>query len=121
MRIGSHGLHHQDWRTLGDGELHEELTASRRTLTEIAGSEITEAACPFGSYDRRVLRALHAAGYRKVFTSDGGTGSVGSWVSPRTTVHRGLPLQRWLDLAASGAHMRPGPVQLGKRLVKRVR
>lgn len=121
MAIGSHGCHHRDWRTLGDRELHEELAVSRRTLAGIVGNDITEAACPFGSYDRRVLRALHAAGYRRVFNSDGGTGSVGSWLSPRTTVSRDLPLQRWLDLARAGAHGRPGPVLLGKRLVKRLR
>jgi peptidoglycan/xylan/chitin deacetylase (PgdA/CDA1 family) len=121
MEIGSHGLGHCDWRTLTDGELHEELTVSRRMLAEIVGADITEAACPFGSYDRRVLRALRSTGYCRVFTCDGGTGSVGSWLSPRTTVHRGRSLQYWLDLAAAGASRRPTPVQLGKRLVKRLR
>jgi peptidoglycan/xylan/chitin deacetylase (PgdA/CDA1 family) len=121
MGIGSHGLHHRDWRTLDDRELHEELTVSRRTLAEIAGRDITEAACPFGSYDRRVLRALHEAGYRRAFNSDGGTGSLASWPSPRTTVNRSLPLQHWLDLAKAGARAWPSPMLLGKRLVKRLR
>lgn len=121
MRIGSHGCHHRDWRKLDDGELHEELSASRRTLTELAGADVAEAACPFGSYDRRVLRALRTAGYRRVFSSDGGTTSQGSWLAARTSVHRGEPLRHWLNLAATGAGVRPGPVQLSKRLVKRVR
>jgi peptidoglycan/xylan/chitin deacetylase (PgdA/CDA1 family) len=121
MAVGSHGLHHRDWRTLGDGELREELTAPRRTLAQVVGREVTEAACPFGSYDRRVLRALRAAGYRRVFSSDGGAGSSGSWLSPRTTVHRERPLQHWLDLATAGASGPPDPVLLGKRLVKRLR
>jgi peptidoglycan/xylan/chitin deacetylase (PgdA/CDA1 family) len=121
MVIGSHGLHHSDWRTLGDRELHEELTVSRRTLAGIVGNDITEAACPFGSYDRRVLRALGVAGYRRIFTSDGGTGSLGSSLSPRTTIDRSRPLQHWLELAKAGARGRPGPVLLSKRFVKRLR
>lgn len=121
MGIGSHGCHHRDWRTLDDGELHEELTLSRRTLAEIVGGEIVETACPFGSYDRRVLRALRAAGYRRVFNSDGGTGSAGAWLSPRTTVHRDRPLEHWLGLATAGPSGRPDPVLLGKRLIKRLR
>ncbi len=121
MEIGSHGLHHRDWRTLGDGELHAELTASRRALAEIIDTDVTEAACPFGSYDRRVLRALRVAGYRRVFTSDGGTHAAGSWLSARTTVDRSRPLEEWLELARAGGRKPPGPVQLGKRLLKRVR
>jgi peptidoglycan/xylan/chitin deacetylase (PgdA/CDA1 family) len=121
MEIGSHGFHHRDWRTLPDRELHEELTDSRRMLAEILGREITEAACPFGSYDRRVLRALRAAGYRRVFTSDGGTGPTGSWLAPRTSVNRSRTLQYWLDLVAAGSRSRPRAVQSGKRLVKRLR
>ncbi len=121
MGIGSHGLHHRDWRTLGGDELEEELTASRQVLAGIVGRDVVEAACPFGSYDRRVLRALRAAGYRRVFNSDGGTGSVGSWLSPRTTVHRDRPLWHWLELAAAGGSGRPGPALWGKRLVKRLR
>ncbi|HLM84746.1 MAG TPA: polysaccharide deacetylase family protein [Solirubrobacteraceae bacterium] len=121
MRIGSHGLHHRDWRKLDDEELRAELLTPREQLSRIIGSEITEAACPFGSYDRRVLRALRAAGYRRTFNSDGGTASAGSWLSPRTSVHRELPLQHWLDLAAAGAAGRPSLAESGKRLVKRLR
>jgi peptidoglycan/xylan/chitin deacetylase (PgdA/CDA1 family) len=121
MTIGSHGVHHRDWRGLDDRELHEELELSRQTLAGIVGSEIVEAACPFGSYDRRVLRALRVAGYRRVFTSDGGAGAADSWPSPRATVSRSRPLQHWLELAGRGAQRRPGPVLLGKRIVKRLR
>ena len=121
MGIGSHGLHHRDWRTLTDDELHEELAVSRHTLTEILDTEITEVACPFGSYDRRVLRAARAAGYRRVFTSDGGTHSANAWVTSRTTVARDRPLEDWLQLARVGARETPGPLLLGKRLVKRLR
>ncbi len=121
MQIGSQGVCHSDWRTLADDDLREELMASRRTLGAIVGSEITEAACPFGSYDRRVLRALNAAGYRRVFNSDGGTGAVDAWLSPRTTVEKSRPLRHWVELAETGGRAAPSPLLLGKRLIKRLR
>lgn len=121
MGIGSHGLHHCDWRTLGDEELENELVTSRRALAELIGEDIHEAACPFGSYDRRVLRASRAAGYRRIYNSDGGAGSARTWLAPRTTVNRSHPLEYWLDLAATGAGRRPDPIVLGKRLIKRLR
>ena len=72
MRIASHGLAHRPWRGLGATELAAELEGSRRLLEAAAGRPVTHAACPFGSYDRRVLHALREAGYERVFTSDGG-------------------------------------------------
>jgi len=121
MAIGSHGLHHRDWRTLTQGELERELVLSRRTLEDLLGEEVGEAAVPFGSYDRRVLRALRRAHYRRVFNSDGGSGPVGSWLMPRTTVHLGRPLQHWLDLVSASSNGRPTPTMRGKRLLKRLR
>ena len=49
---------------------------------------MTEAACPFGSYDRRVLRALRRTGYRHVYTSDRGLARRGDWLQARNTVQR---------------------------------
>lgn len=121
MAIGSHGMHHRDWRGLQRGELEQELIQSRRTLEGLLAEEVSEAACPFGSYDRRVLRALRRAGYRRVYNSDGGSGPLDSWLMPRTTVHRGRPLAHWLDLAANGSGTGPTAAMLGKRLVKRLR
>lgn len=121
MTIGSHGLRHRDWRASADAELQDELAGSRRVLEDMLGVPVTEAACPFGSYDRRVLRALRRAGYRRVYNSDGGCSSPAAWLAPRTTVHRERPLQEWLALAARGAHERPTAVRRAKRLVKRLR
>jgi peptidoglycan/xylan/chitin deacetylase (PgdA/CDA1 family) len=121
MGVGSHGCQHRDWRALTAEELDEELVASRRTFAEVLGHDVTEAACPFGSYDRRVLRALRRTGYRRVYNSDGGTCDTRAWLASRTTVDQDRPLQHWLDLAAAGAHRRPGLLPRGKRLVKRLR
>jgi peptidoglycan/xylan/chitin deacetylase (PgdA/CDA1 family) len=123
MSVGSHGLHHRNWCALADGELREELTVSRHTLAGILDTEIIEAACPFGSYNRRVLKALQAAGYCRAFNSDGDTGPPGSWLCSRTTVDREQPLEHWVGLASTGARVgaRSNPVLLGKRLVRRLR
>jgi peptidoglycan/xylan/chitin deacetylase (PgdA/CDA1 family) len=121
MRIGSHGLSHEDWRTLSDAALSEDLVASRRRLESIVGGKLEEAACPYGSYDRRVLSGLRAAGYRRVYTSDEGTASTTAWLTPRTSVHRRREIDAWLELVAAGPQARPDVTRLARRLVKRLR
>jgi peptidoglycan/xylan/chitin deacetylase (PgdA/CDA1 family) len=88
MTIASHGLEHRPWRGLGATELRAELEGSRRLLEDAAERPVTHAACPFGSYDRRVLHALRRAGYERVFTSDGGPARRDSWLQARTTLRR---------------------------------
>lgn len=120
MLIGSHGLYHRDWRSVAGDELHRELVDSRRTLAGICGQSIDEAACPFGSYDRRVLGALRSAGYRRTFTSDGGSCSSSAWLAARTTITVDRPLTHWLHLVASGPAARE-PVMRLKTVIKRLR
>ena len=120
MRIGSHGLHHRNWRTLSDAELSKELVASRTALAGLVGVDVSDAACPFGSYDRRVLRALRRAGYKRVYTSDGGTSTPTAWLASRTTITHDRPLDYWLALVGAGPTRRD-PALILKRYVKRVR
>ena len=42
MQIGSHGLHHRDWRAIPDDELRRELAGSRRALSNIIDAEVDE-------------------------------------------------------------------------------
>jgi peptidoglycan/xylan/chitin deacetylase (PgdA/CDA1 family) len=121
MRIGSHGLHHRDWRTLAAPELEDEVEQSRRRLSSLVGAAVDEAACPFGSYDRKVLRALRTAGYSRVFTSDGGSTSHRAWLASRTSVHRELKLEHWCELARGSGSRLPNPLLAGKQLLKRLR
>ena len=86
MTVGSHGMLHRPWRELGDSDLHEELVDAKRILEDVVGHPVTEAACPFGSYDRRVLRALRNGAYRHVYTSDRGAARSGAWLQTRNTV-----------------------------------
>jgi peptidoglycan/xylan/chitin deacetylase (PgdA/CDA1 family) len=89
MTIGLHGMHHQRWRGLSDGELDEEISGARHLLEDAAGAPLDAAACPFGAYDRRVLSRLEDAGIRTAFTSDGGWASSGAWLQARNTLRAG--------------------------------
>jgi peptidoglycan/xylan/chitin deacetylase (PgdA/CDA1 family) len=86
MEIGCHGMRHRPWRGLDDRALHEELVEARQILERAAGHPVTRAACPFGSYDRRVLRTLRGHGYWHVYTSDGGTARSGDFLQVRNSV-----------------------------------
>jgi peptidoglycan/xylan/chitin deacetylase (PgdA/CDA1 family) len=89
MSVGCHGMSHRPWRRLGDEALREELVVARKILEEIVERPVTEAACPFGSYDRRVLRFLRRYGYEHVYTSDRGLTRPDAWLQPRTSLERG--------------------------------
>jgi peptidoglycan/xylan/chitin deacetylase (PgdA/CDA1 family) len=121
MTVGSHGLGHRDWCELGDEELRAETLESRAALAKLIDAPVTEAAPPFGSYDRRVLRFLREAGYERVFTSDGGPGRVGARVMGRTSVGKELPLEHWLGLARRAGTEGPGLALRAKRLLKQIR
>lgn len=86
MGIGCHGMRHRPWRRLAGRDLDEELVDSRRVLERIMRRPVREAACPFGSYDRRVLRNLRRHGYRRTYTSDSGMARPGDWIQARNTV-----------------------------------
>ena len=86
MKVGSHGMTHRPWPDLTDRALDEEIVEARNVLGKVVGARIDQAACPFGAYDRRVLRHLRRAGYTRVYSSDGGRAKSGAWLQPRNTV-----------------------------------
>jgi peptidoglycan/xylan/chitin deacetylase (PgdA/CDA1 family) len=86
MSIGSHGLRHRPWRSVRGEELHKELVVAANTIASVSGQPVREVACPFGAYDRRVLTAIHRAGFRRVYTVDGGSARSEAWIQPRYTV-----------------------------------
>jgi peptidoglycan/xylan/chitin deacetylase (PgdA/CDA1 family) len=89
MAIGCHGMRHQPWRRLGEPALKEELVDARRVLEQVVERPVTEAACPFGLYDRRVLHWLRRSGYRRIYTSDRGTARTDGWMQARNSVRTG--------------------------------
>jgi peptidoglycan/xylan/chitin deacetylase (PgdA/CDA1 family) len=64
VEIGAHSVSHPRLDELGQAQLEEEVTASRRRLEEIIGREVHSFAYPHGAYDARVRAAVVAAGYR---------------------------------------------------------
>jgi peptidoglycan/xylan/chitin deacetylase (PgdA/CDA1 family) len=86
MQIGSHGMHHRDWRTLTADTLDEEASTARRQLEDMCGGPVTRAAIPFGSYDRRVLARLRKEDFKTVYTSDMGLARPDAWLKPRNSV-----------------------------------
>jgi len=89
-RIGSHGAAHLDWTGCDDAGLRRELITARKVIETAAGQAVTEAAIPFGRYDARVLRALRAAGYARVYSSDGGPADACDWPVPRSSLTAGM-------------------------------
>jgi peptidoglycan/xylan/chitin deacetylase (PgdA/CDA1 family) len=86
MGVGCHGMRHRPWRRLDEATLREELVEAKQRLEAIVERPVTQAACPFGAYDRRTLHALRRHGYREVYTSDRGTARPDGWLRPRNTV-----------------------------------
>ena len=88
MTIGAHGMHHRPWRTATDRELHQEIDEAPRVIADAAGTAVDRFACPHGSYDRRVLRALRHHGAARVYTVDGGAARADGWLQSRYVVER---------------------------------
>lgn len=100
MTIGSHGMRHRSWRNLDHRDLNEELGQARRRLEGVVEGPVTQAACPFGAYDRRVLSALRSHGYERVFSSDGGPARSDRWLQARTSLskdHTATDVERMLS------------------------
>ena len=89
MRVGTHGAAHRRWTCGSAAVLVDELETARRRIAQAAGCVVDSAACPFGAYDRRLLRRLRVLGYKTVFTSDERPAWEGSWCQPRYTVRAG--------------------------------
>ena len=63
VTIGSHAVSHRRLTEMGDSEVMEELTASKRFLEDATGREVSRLSYPHGAVDRRIRDAAAAAGY----------------------------------------------------------
>lgn len=86
MEIGLHGMAHVDWRQADTQGLHLEVNAARDQLSKIVGHPIDTVGLPFGGYNKRVIRHLKQAGFRRIYTSDGGHTGAGRMLQHRTSV-----------------------------------
>jgi peptidoglycan/xylan/chitin deacetylase (PgdA/CDA1 family) len=122
MTVGSHGARHRPWRTMSARELHAELAGARRAIAEAAGQPVDQVACPFGSYDRRVLSAIRRHGFSRVYTVDGLPASSNAWLQARYSV-RATDTPADIERRARSPREKTlsAAVQLGKSFVKRWR
>ena len=123
MSVGSHGLEHRPWRTVSDEGLEAELGAAAEVIAATTGQPVREVACPFGSYDRRVLTAIRRHGFDRVYTVDGGAAAKrGAWLQSRYTIGtRDTPADiESLSRVPDGSGVEPA-VRAIKSIVKRLR
>lgn len=122
MTVGSHGMRHRPWRSVSDEELQEELVGAADAIADAAGQPVCEVACPFGSYDRRVLRAIRRRGFCRVYTVDGGPARSDAWLQSRYTV-RVDDTPADIERRASSPRVSafPAAVRTAKSFVKRWR
>lgn len=120
FEIGSHGMDHVPWSSLDGPALDREVAGSKSAFQTILGVNIVAAAIPFGSYNRRVLAALRAAGYTRVYNSDRGFSRPGAWMSRRWSYRPGEPFELDNLVAASSSLWRRATVA-AKGAVKALR
>lgn len=108
MTVGSHGIHHLDWRKLDDRTLEAELAGSKELLERCIGQPVMTASLPFGRYDTRVLSALRKAGYQRVYSTDGGPSRPEDEFISRSNVRNDTTVEDFADLlrCRDGLHTR---------------
>lgn len=106
MQIGSHGINHLKWSSLTPEGLHSEVEESRQMLEAVCAKPMHSAAIPFGAYNAGVLRALRAAGYTSVYSSDGGTMKPDAFLRPRSSVRTGMSTSETRDILAGKISLR---------------
>jgi peptidoglycan/xylan/chitin deacetylase (PgdA/CDA1 family) len=121
MIIGSHGMWHKPWRGMTPQQLDEELVAARRIIAEASGVEVDTAACPLGSYDRKVLTLLRRLGYATVFTSDRSRSPQNAWLQARFSVRKSDDLGAVLGVLEREPSVRSQLIQTARITAKRWR
>jgi len=121
MDIGSHGMSHRPWRRLDAATAAREIVQAKARLEAELGQPVTQAACPFGAYDRRTLEFARAAGIETLFTSDGGVSPRGQWLRARNTIHAHDSSATVADLLRMRAFDLPEWKRRAKTFVKRLR
>ncbi|MBI3637883.1 MAG: polysaccharide deacetylase family protein [Candidatus Rokubacteria bacterium] len=67
--IGAHGHRHRPLTRLADGDVMEELTASRASISDILGRPPEVMSYPHGAVNARIVRHVDRAGFRLAATS----------------------------------------------------
>lgn len=109
QRIGAHGWTHTLLTHCSATALQKELGDARHVLEDKLGGAVTTMSLPGGRYNRSVLAACRAAGYRQVFTSiPRAEAAPGGFLVGRVNVRSGE------SLAAIEALLQPGSATLAR-------
>lgn len=102
--IEAHGCTHRSLAGLAPAELAQELSQSRAAIAQHLGHAPAHYAFPYGSYDRRTLRALGGAGYAAGFSVHTGPATPASdWRRlPRIEVTADCNLTTFQQLVRTG-------------------
>jgi peptidoglycan/xylan/chitin deacetylase (PgdA/CDA1 family) len=111
MTVGVHSATHRSLPTLDDTELRYEVITSHEVIARETGVSPEFFAYPYGLWDQRVRRVVHAAGYRAGLTLDHGLNPAGadSWTLRRVNMPASIhdsAFQAWvsgLSLRKSGS------------------
>jgi peptidoglycan/xylan/chitin deacetylase (PgdA/CDA1 family) len=106
MTLGNHGFRHRPWRSLDEAGEREELVEARAVIAGAAGKAVDVASFPFGEYDRGALRAVRRAGFRHVYTVDGGPARPDAWLQSRHTITSAETATSLEQLAQAGRGVR---------------
>ncbi len=99
-----------------------ELVDARAMIEAASGRPVTEAACPFGAYDRKTLGLLREMAYHHVYTVDGGYADSTSWLQTRRSIHADDDAGTVRDLVRGPRRgVLANPVRAAKQLAKRWR
>ena len=114
VTIGSHTVSHPTLTLCSDADLLQELCESKRFLEETTGRPVDLLAYPRGEYDRRVVEAAAASGYKTAFALDSRHLGIPRFEVPRVGLYGSHPA--YLDSKLCGLHRRPlGPALLDGR------
>ena len=66
FEIGSHGHRHENYSSLSDEQIREQISKAHSILTEVTGKEPNLIRYPNGDFDRRVLKIADKLGYKSI-------------------------------------------------------
>jgi peptidoglycan/xylan/chitin deacetylase (PgdA/CDA1 family) len=106
MAFGCHGAAHLDWTKMDAAALHADIANGRKRLEDVLCEPVTDAAAPFGGYNRYVIGELKAQGFTTVHTTRGGLAPAHSWLRTRNMLR---PVDGVLDALRVLSRRRSSP------------
>lgn len=92
LEFGSHSMTHPKLSTLSVSEIKWELDCSKKLIEDKLGKPISFLSFPYGNYNKVTLDIASEIGYKKCFNSKHGLWDRDSFLIPRNSFNRGMPL-----------------------------